>query len=157
MDSFMGDMKYPGNERRFRSAYGYLTSGMIDISGPTETFDAAAMREYRLLSQRCDQGGPVQVLDRAAFFGRPLARVLARLHEPRSKTRKQFGVLATVGLFNWDNSPQTIAVALSQLGFKAGSVQVRDFWTGKDVDLDTDVFSIKLDPRQHLILDIRAR
>jgi hypothetical protein len=157
MDSFMGDMKYPGNERRFRSAFGYLTSGMIDISGPTETFDAAAMREYRLLSERCDQGGPVQVLDRTAFFGRALPRVLARLHETRSKTRKQFGVLATVGLFNWDNAPQTVGVALSQLGLKLGAVQLRDFWTGKDVELETDVVSIKLEPRQHLILDIRAR
>jgi Melibiase/Alpha galactosidase C-terminal beta sandwich domain len=157
MDSFMGDRKYPGNERRFRGAMGYMTSGMIDISGPIETFDRDMMNEYRLLSERCDQGGPVRVLDRTAFFGRPLPRVLARLHDRGSKTRKKFGAVATVGLFNWDNTAQTVGFGLSQLGLKAGKVKARDFWTGKSVALDGELLATTLQPRQHLFVDLLAK
>jgi len=157
MDSFMGNPKFPGNERRFRCAMGYMTSGMVDISGPIETFDAAAMKEYRLLSERCDQGGPVNVVDRAAFFGRALPRVLVRPHASGSKTRKQFGIAATIGLFNWDNAAQSLAVSLSQLGFKAKAVQLKDFWSGKTISVEGDLLAAKLDPRQHLLVDVYAK
>jgi hypothetical protein len=157
MDSFMGNPKFPGNERRFRCAMGYMTSGMVDISGPIETFDAAAMKEYRLLSERCDQGGPVQVVDRTAFFGRALPRILGRHHEAGSKTRKQFGIQTSIGLFNWDNADQSVAVSLSQLGIKSKSVRVKDFWTGKPITLEGDLLSITLQPRQHLLVDVLAK
>jgi hypothetical protein len=157
MDSFMGNPKFPGNERRFRGAVGYMTSGVINVSGPIEAFNDAAMQEYRLLSERCDQGNPVRVLDRAAFFGRPLPRVLARMHGAGSKTRKSFGVIATIGLFNWDEAPQSIAVALTELGLKWAEVRVRDFWTGKPVPLKTAAFSALLHAREHALLDVMPK
>ncbi len=154
MDSFMGNPKFPGNERRFRCAMGYMTSGIIDISGPIETFDDAALAEYRLLSERCDQGAPVDVVDRAAFFGRALPRILARRHDADSKTRRQFGVMATIGLFNWDNAPQSISISLSQLGLDTSAGPLKDFWTGEPVTLDGDRLSVTLEPRQHTLVDI---
>jgi hypothetical protein len=157
MDSFMGNPKFPGNERRFRCAMGYMTSGMIDISGPIETFDEAALGEYRLLSERCDQGGAVHVVDRAAFFGRALPRVLVRPHDSDSKTRQQFGVAATVGLFNWDNTAQTVAVSLSELGLDAKATALKDFWSGEPVALEGELLSARLQPRQHRLVDIYTR
>jgi hypothetical protein len=154
MDSFMGSPEFPGNERRFRCAVGYLTSGMIDISGPLEKFDAAMLREYRRLSERCDQGCKVLVPDRAAFTGRPLPRVLVRLHDAGSKTRREHGVLATVGLFNWEPSAQDIAVSLAELGLRDGTLRARDFWTGRRMPLRDGVVAARLKPREHLIIDI---
>ena len=157
MDSFMGSPEFPGNERRARCAMGYLTSGMIDISGPLEKFDAPMLREYRLLSQRCDPGGQVLVPDRAAFFGRPLPRVLARLHKTGSKTRRNFGVVATIGLFNWGATPEDISVSLAQLGLPRGPLHARDFWTGKAVSLPGGALSAQIQPRQHLLVDIHTK
>jgi hypothetical protein len=154
MDSFMGSPKFPANERRFRGAMGYLTSGMIDISGKTETFDAQMLREYKLLSQRCDQGGKVVVPDRAAFFGRPLPRVLVRPHDPTSRTRKEFGVTATVGLFNWDVVPQEIAVPLTSFVSSRRAIRAKDFWTGKPVAIKDGQLVAQLQPREHLLVDI---
>jgi hypothetical protein len=157
MDSFMGHPKFPGNERRFRCAMGYMTSGMVDISGPIETFDNAAMREYKLLCERCDQGGAVNVVDRAAFFGRALPRVLVRQHEPGSKTRKQFGVAATIAFFNWDNTAASMAISMAELGIKPKSATLKDFWTGKAISLEAGVLSATLEPRQHLLVDVTTK
>ncbi len=154
MDSFMGAPQYPDHERRFRCAVGYLTAGMIDISGALEKFTPAMMRDYRRLSQRCDQGGRVLVPDRAAFFGRPLPRILLRLHEPASRTRRQHGIAATVGLFNWDQAPQTLATSLAELGLAGRKLRLRDFWTGRPVALQGGMLAADLPPRGHLLADL---
>ncbi len=157
MDSFMGSPQYPANERRFRSAVGYLTGGMIDISGPLEKFDSQMLRDYRLLSRRCDQGGKVMVPDRTAFFGRPLPAVLARIHPRRSKTQQQFGILATVGLFNWQPVIQDVEVSLTELGLVRLPVWASSFWSGRELPIQDGVLRARLKPREHLLVDLSAR
>ncbi len=154
MDSFMGSMKFPISERRFRCAMGYMTCGMMDISGPVETFDAMALADYRKLARRCDQGTQVRVIDRAAFTGSPLPTILHRPHTPESKTRREFSISDTIALFNWSDQPQTLAVALAQLGVDPAGRKARDFWTGRAVKLTGQTLVALLEPREHLLVDI---
>jgi hypothetical protein len=154
MDSFLGSSEFPGSERRFRCAMGYLTAGMMDFSGPVETFDAELLGEYKRLADRCEQGGRVLVPDRSAYFGRALPRVLARVHEADSRTRRNVGALATVGLFNWDEVPQAVAVSLSQLGLSNRPTRARDFWTEREITLRDGCLVAELQPREHLLVDL---
>ncbi len=154
MDSFMGSPEFPANERRFRCAMGYLTSGMMDFSGPIEQLDQAALRDYRRLCQRCDQGGKVLVPDREAFYGRPLPAILMRPHAADSRTRRRFGVQATIGLFNWDTHPRAMSVALDTWCRKGFRLRVQDFWTSRPVRVDNGLLTANLLPRHHLLVDI---
>jgi hypothetical protein len=127
---------------------------MMDFSGPVETFDAELLGEYKRLADRCEQGGRVLVPDRSAYFGRALPRVLARVHEADSRTRRNVGALATVGLFNWDEVPQAVAVSLSQLGLSNRPTRARDFWTEREITLRDGCLVAELQPREHLLVDL---
>ncbi len=150
----MGSPDFPVHERRFRCALGYLTSGMMDFSGPIEQLDQTALRDYSRLCQRCDQGGKVLVPDREAFFGRPLPAIILRPHAANSLTRRRFGIQASVGLFNWDTSPRAMSVALAPLKLKGSRFHAQDFWTGRQVALDNGLVTTHLPPRHHLLVDI---
>ena len=154
MDSFMGAPDFPAHERRFRCAMGYLTSGMMEFSGPLEQLDQGALRDYRRLCQRCDQGGNALVPDRQSFFGRPLPAILLRPHAANSLTRRRFGLQATVGLFNWQTRPQALSVALDTLNRKGSRLRAQDFWTNRPVALANGVLTAHLPPRHHLLVDI---
>ncbi|NNM88647.1 MAG: hypothetical protein HKL95_09020, partial [Phycisphaerae bacterium] len=156
IDSFMGSAGCPVHERRFRCAVGYLTSGMLDFSGPIETLDKLALSDYRRLCQRCDQGGTVRVPDREAFFGVPLPRILVRLHSADSITRRKHGVQATVGLFNWQEAACISGVSLAGLGLKTRAAGVRDFWTGRTIRAADGRLNVELPPRHHVMVDVMA-
>lgn len=157
VDSFMGSAEFPQNERRFRCAFGYLMGNIVDISGKSELYDPPMLEDYRLLSQRCDQGAGLRVPDLSAFYGRPLPKVLVRLHSPESKTRKEFGVVATVGLFNWEPSSLDLRFDLSDLVSDAASLAACDFWTKEKVLLDGTAVAVRLGARHHLMVDLMAR
>lgn len=155
LDSCMGKPEIPSVERRSRNAFAYVTGGMLEFSGPVETFTPEMREEYRTLSRRCDQGGRVTCPDRAALFGRPLPRILVRHHAPDSYTRREFGVSHTVGLFNWTEAPEVIGLPLSVLGLETAAA--RDFWTGTPVSVHEAALIALLPPRGHALLDVEPR
>ncbi len=156
IDSFMGTPEIPAAERRSRNAFGYITAGLLDFSGPVERLDKQALAEYRRLSERCDQGGGVRCPESEAFYGRPLPRVLIREHAAGSLTRRQFGVAATVAFFNWGETEQAVSLPVSALGGKRRALKLADFWTGKAVACRGDVLSACLPPRGHVMWDVQA-
>lgn len=157
IDSCMGAPGFPAVERRSRLAFAYMTAGMLEFSGPVEKFDPAALKEYRRLVQRCDQGGQWSCPDTEAFFGRPLPRVLVRHHPADSRTRKQFGAVMTIGFFNWGDAAQTTSLDLTPLGLDPQRFALRDFWTGEAHSHSGGVVTAVLPARSHSIWDVISR
>jgi hypothetical protein len=157
IDSILGHPEIPVVERRSRSAFAYLSGGMFEFSGPVERLDAEAMSDYRRLVGRIDQGqGSIRCPDTAAFYGRPLPTVLARLHASDSRTYQQFGIKASFGVFNWSDAPVPVSVSLLDLGVPTDNAVLSDFWTGQLLKISGGVFSTTLPPRGHALIDVRS-
>ncbi|SPE60253.1 putative Alpha-1,6-galactosidase [Verrucomicrobia bacterium] len=154
IDSCLGAPGFPAVERRSRLAFAYMTSGMLEFSGPVEQFDAALLSEYRRLVERCDQGGSCRCPDTQAFFGRPLPCVLVRYHARGSYTRKRFGAIATIAFFNWGDATQSTALSLAEVGLAQQRIVLHDFWTGKARAHSHGIVVAALPPRAHLLLDV---
>ncbi len=159
IDSCMGNPDIPAQERISRNAFAYITSGMIEFSGPVEAFDKNALDEYKKLCERYEQGMPVKCLDQEAFYGKPIPRILMRAHSPESLTYKKFGVSATIGFFNWTNTEQIYCLPFSALELAGDmkDVEFTDFWTGKPYVMTTKDIIVKLDKKEHLLLDIKFK
>ncbi|NLO75094.1 MAG: hypothetical protein GX100_13440 [candidate division WS1 bacterium] len=153
LDSCMGQPEIPVEERRSRNAFAYLSAGMLEFSGPVETFTEEMREEYRVLSRRCDQGGRVTCPDRPALFGRPLPQILVRHHAPDSRTRREFGASHTVGLFNWSDEPTVVGLPLAVLGLGA-QTPAHDFWTAAPVELHEGALVSILPGRGHALVDL---
>ncbi len=154
IDGFMGSPDIPATERRTRCAFGYMTAGMLDFSGPVERLDRQALLDYRRLVERCDQGGGTQCPDPEAFYGRPLPRILLRHHAAGSRTRRRFKLAATLAFFNWSDTEQSVACPLATLGLPSNVVHLTDFWTGRPVARQGAHLTATLPPRGHIIWDI---
>ncbi|MBI3987907.1 MAG: alpha-galactosidase [Lentisphaerae bacterium] len=152
LDGFMGKPEIPALERRSRNAFGYISGGLLDFSGPIETLDPAALSEFRRLAERCDQGTGVECPETEPFYGLPTPRILIRRHAPNSFTRKRFGVQATVGFFNWTDAPETVSLPLDRLA--GGPVRLRDFWTGRPAPARGGLLTATLPPRGHGLWDV---
>ncbi|MEM0201416.1 MAG: hypothetical protein QXD23_03350 [Candidatus Micrarchaeaceae archaeon] len=156
IDSCMGKPNIPSNERRFRNSFAYITSGMLEFSGPIEKLDKEALDEYKILSQRCDQGTGVVCLDENAFYGRPLPKILIRYHSYKSQTYKNFQVIATIGFFNWTDTEQFMLIPFSKLNInkKQKALKFKNFWTGKSYHIDGEFIFVQISSRDCLLLDI---
>ena len=155
IDSCMGHPDVPEIERRSRLALAYLTSGMLEFSGPAEQFDKRMLSDWRRMVQRYDPGEPFECPDPQAFYGVPFPRVLLRRHRADGRTRREHGVVATVGLLNWTDQALATGISLAELKLPAGeNFRVRDFWTGQELALRDESFVHLLPPRGSRLLDI---
>jgi hypothetical protein len=154
IDSFMGAPDIPAVERRSRNAFGYITAGLLDFSGPIERLNGEALGEYRRLVARCDQGGGVRCPESAPFYGRPYPRVLVRDHAPGSRTRRRFGALATLAVFNWTDRDDVVSLSLAALGFDPRRVRLADFWSGRRKAHRDGVVTALLPGRGHAVWDV---
>lgn len=157
IDSCMGKSEIPRSERCSRLAFAYMTSGMLEFSGPIEELESDAIDDYRRIAERCDQGRGFQCLDEQAFFGKPLPTILLRDHVRDSLTRNKFGVEKTVGFFNWGETEIVIGATFGRLGIDQATCSVTDFWSNETVAHDGKSIHVVLAPRQHALLDIQCR
>lgn len=156
IDSCMGKPDIPVVERRSRLAFAYMTAGMLEFSGPVEKLDHAARDDYRRMVRRLDAGTGFECPDEAAFYGPCYPRVLLRRHAVDSYTRREFGVIATIGLFNWTDVTQVTAYRLTDWRLGKGRSVLRDFWNGKMVSIRNGVVAAVLPPRGHALLDVKT-
>lgn len=151
IDSCMGKPEIPSLERRARLAFAYISGGMLEFSGKVESFDEEMENDYRLLCSRCDQGGSVRCPDSKAFYGMPLPEILIRDHTAESWTYQNLKIIKTIALFNWTDQQKTISFKLED------QYKATDFWSGQCHTLEDGTITAKLEPRGHLILDLRQR
>jgi len=153
IDSCLGKPEIPAVERRSRLDFAYMSGGMFEFSGRTERFTPDMLEEWRRLIERIDQGGEVRCPDQQAFYGRPLPRILVRPHLSESATSRNWGIGASIGLFNWGDEAQVVGFTAQQAGISE-EAKLLDFWTGQEIAPRLGrSFSITLPPRGSLLLD----
>lgn len=97
--------------------------------------------------QRMEAGTGFEWPATAVFYGPCYSRVLVRRRAANSCTRRECGVVATIGFFNWSDTPQVAACRLVDLGLGKGRALLGDFWNGKAVAARDGVVAMTLPPR----------
>lgn len=154
MDSWMGSPDIPMDERRSRLAFGYMTAGMAEFSGPVERLDGQALADYATMVERLDAGDGFECPEREPFLGEPFPRILIRRHA-RTSAAGRGGVTATLGIFNW--SDERMAFAVNTQDHRLAGAPC-DFWTSRPLENVKDgLLALTLAPRGHALVDFKIR
>lgn len=155
IDSCMGSPDIPANERRSRLAFAYITSGMLEFSGPIELLDEGAKQDYGTMCERLDTSGEISILDQHAFYGIPLPETILREHALDGETRANRGISHTIAFLNWTDDDKVIAFDFAHIGLGTEcGIAIKDFWTGEKPHLDNGLFTAQLPARTSILLDI---